>query len=91
MYTDTKYNDAYRQNVYWISAYTTVNSTKLGQHILHSIIFLGPSDGNLSTNNQINLAQYTSTALSGTIDVNIILYAYDNNATIIRFTSLQFL
>ena len=83
MYTDTKYNDAYRQNVYWISAFTTVNDVNINQYILHSIIFLGPSDGNLSTNNQINLAQYTTTALSGTIDVNIILYAYDNNTTVI--------
>ena len=83
MYTNSKYNATYRKNVYWISAFTTVNDVNINQSMLHSIIFLGAADGNIEDNGQFNLTHYTTTSLSGSIDVNIILYAYDNNATVI--------
>ena len=85
MFTDSRYDSNYRKHVHWISATTSTANTAIAQTYSHNLIFFGASDLNIEETNQIHFQQtVTNTSVAKQININIILYAYDNNPTPIK-------
>gem|GEM_PF-5005715 len=83
MYKDSRYSSGYRTNVFWLSANVRVGNSEINQHISQTVTFFGSNDLNIEITNQIHFYQYNGGATTPTVEVTFILYAYDNNQTLI--------